>query len=82
MPPVCPGSAVRRASASAALAEVVDCTDWAKLEPYLREYFQVHKSNKRVGLKIKVISSANGSAWLTLPVRRERSVLCLGRCDA
>ena len=39
----------------AASAEVIDCATWALLESYLRQYFEIHKSNKKVGLKVKLV---------------------------
>ena len=32
---------------------VVDCSKWEALEKYLREQFEIHKSNTRLVLKIK-----------------------------
>ena len=45
-------------------ADLVDCSNWASLEKYLREFFEVHKSNKRVGLKMKFVSGADSRTKL------------------
>jgi hypothetical protein len=42
--------------ASAPLA-VQDCKSWGTLEPYLRGFFEVHTSQKKVALKLKLMSA-------------------------
>jgi hypothetical protein len=46
----------RKAAGTA--AEVVDCATWSELEAYLRAYFEVHRSNKKVGLRLKFLVGA------------------------
>jgi hypothetical protein len=36
---------------------IKDCKEWAPLEEYLREYFQVHSSQKQIALKLKFMSA-------------------------
>jgi hypothetical protein len=36
---------------------VKDCKEWAPLEEYLREYFEVHASQKKIALKLKFMSA-------------------------
>jgi hypothetical protein len=46
----------RKAAGTA--AEVVDCATWSELEAYLRAYFEVHRSNNKVGLRLKFLVGA------------------------
>jgi hypothetical protein len=34
-------------------SDVTDCTDWPRLEQYLRNYFDVHESNRKVAVRFK-----------------------------